>query len=363
MGKRWFLHLDDGEKDTRFQPNERSFHWREGEILDVLQTTIKVKVFDKPLDPTVKDFPNQSSCPNAYEIREVPYCTPDISWTDLMQKAQAELRCVDWSAMTFDFIASGPKVGSFNVSRPVHSRERVDFFITHSWHDEAAAKYEAIHRAATKFIKQKGREPTFWLDKACINQDAISDGLRCLPVNLMACSQVLLACGPSYQYRLWCIWELFTLMAFTTEELVLEKLILQPLASHTSDVEERMDIAYHLRVFDLDAACCYDPNEEARLKGIITSMGRERFEARIHWLGRSLEIRLCTNTTPKERSELSRASVSSSAFLTASTFLTFVRSNHQCSVRAAEEHHEEDIPIDRGDEVLALSYRYVTAEV
>ena len=33
------------------------------------------------------------------------------------------------------------------------------------------------------------------LDVACINQDTISDGLKVLPINLMACRQVLVLVG------------------------------------------------------------------------------------------------------------------------------------------------------------------------
>ena len=35
-------------------------------------------------------------------------------------------------------------------------------------------------------------------------------GWRCLPVNVMACTTMLMLLGPKYQYRLWCIWEIFT---------------------------------------------------------------------------------------------------------------------------------------------------------
>ena len=39
------------------------------------------------------------------------------------------------------------------------------------------------------------REPTLWLDKVCIDQSAIDDGLRTLPVKIMASRQVLALCG------------------------------------------------------------------------------------------------------------------------------------------------------------------------
>ena len=58
---------------------------------------------------------------------------------------------------------------------------------------------------AEDFIAANGREPTFWLDIACIDQSTISDGLKVLPINLMACRKVLVVVGPTYSKRLWCM--------------------------------------------------------------------------------------------------------------------------------------------------------------
>ena len=56
--------------------------------------------------------------------------------------------------------------------------------------------------------------PTFLLDRTCIDQRNIRDGLRNLPVNVMACKQVLVIWVATYPNRLWCIGEIFTLVAF-----------------------------------------------------------------------------------------------------------------------------------------------------
>ena len=49
----------------------------------------------------------------------------------------------------------------------------------------------------------------------CIDQLNIVDGLRMLPVSLMACKHLLVLFGQTYPNRLWCAWELFTLLAFS----------------------------------------------------------------------------------------------------------------------------------------------------
>ena len=44
--------------------------------------------------------------------------------------------------------------------------------------------------------------------------------LRTLCVNLMACNIPLVLLGPTYAFRLWCIWVLFTLFAFYESAIV-----------------------------------------------------------------------------------------------------------------------------------------------
>ena len=53
-----------------------------------------------------------------------------------------------------------------------------DFFISHSWSDDATLKYAKLQQVADEFEAENGRPPTFWLDKVCIDQSAIGDALR-----------------------------------------------------------------------------------------------------------------------------------------------------------------------------------------
>merc|ERR1712036_43743 len=83
----------------------------------------------------------------------------------------------------------------FQLSRQVLPGERIDYFISHSWHDNAEAKWAALERAVDDFRVAHGRYPTFWLDKVCIDQENIGDGLRSLPVSIMACKKMMVLCG------------------------------------------------------------------------------------------------------------------------------------------------------------------------
>ena len=47
------------------------------------------------------------------------------------------------------------------------------------------------------FYQKHKRQPYLWLDKCCINQNDIARDLRCLPVFVQSCSQLLILCGDS----------------------------------------------------------------------------------------------------------------------------------------------------------------------
>merc|ERR1719440_996309 len=81
----------------------------------------------------------------------------------------------------------------FELSRPVGQDEQIDYFMSHSWHDNADAKWAALQRAAEEFRASNGSYPTFWLDKVCIDQNNIGDGLRVMPDNQPSGVAVVLA--------------------------------------------------------------------------------------------------------------------------------------------------------------------------
>ncbi len=113
------------------------------------------------------------------------------------------------------------KTECHNLSRPLGPTERIDLFISHSWYDDSDAKLDALQKVGKDFRRRHFREPTYWFDKACIDQRNIADGLRVLPLTVMACTAMLVLCGETYIQRLlFCAvyGEMFTLMAFTRTE-------------------------------------------------------------------------------------------------------------------------------------------------
>jgi len=163
----------------------------------------------------------------------------------------------------------------------VDDTTEIDYFISHSWHDDAVSKYTQLEQVAEDFLAQHGREPTFWLDKCCIDQHSIADGLKVLPVNLMACKQVLVLCGETYVNRLWCMWELYVLFMFNSQN-VKNKIVVPEALNRT------VNLAQLLGTFDISEARCFDPNEEAKIQAVIQAGGVADFCHVLRVLGRQI---------------------------------------------------------------------------
>merc|ERR1712048_395860 len=108
--------------------------------------------------------------------------------------------------------------------------------------------------------------------------DRIGDGLRALPIYVVACRQVLVLCGHTYPQRLWCAWELCTLAAFRLQDDVAKRTVIIPLKSG-DDGSDVLQGLRDLENFDVSNAHCYDPNEARRLSNVIAVVGRTRFNA------------------------------------------------------------------------------------
>ena len=196
--------------------------------------------------------------------------------------AKRDLRCIEWETLSqnrevlMSGVISGPDAVDtsefFSFSRPVLTSETIDFFMSNSWHDDKDAKWEKLVQIASQFHKDHGRYPTFWLDKVCIDQTRISDCLKVLPVNVMACQKLLALCGHTYTDRLWCMWELFILFSFAQEEMAMHRVKLVPLEGTNSQ-----EVLTRLSRFNADNALCYDPNEQRKLMQIIDGVGKVQF--------------------------------------------------------------------------------------
>ena len=130
--------------------------------------------------------------------------------------------------------------------------------MSHSWHDNAGAKWVALEEWATRFEAAKGRPPMLWLDKACINQQDIAASLACLPVYLAGCQKLLVLAGKTYKERLWCVVEVFT---FVRMGGLRENMKMTALGG--------TEIHEGLAKFDARKAQCFLPRDRHKLCAIV----------------------------------------------------------------------------------------------
>ena len=85
-----------------------------------------------------------------------------------------------------------------------------DAFMSHSWRDDAGAKWHTLSIWAEAFREHSGHSPLLWFDRACLDQSNIDASLSMLPVYLSGCRLLLILAGQTYTERLWCVMEVFT---------------------------------------------------------------------------------------------------------------------------------------------------------
>lgn len=148
------------------------------------------------------------------------------------------------------------------------NNDKIDFFMSHSWSD-SNNKVDALSWFIENFKREKGRYPTLWFDRVCVDQNKVSDDISLLPIHIGACDRMLIIMGKTYMTHLWCIWELFMLFTFCNTELALERI--QILC-----IEDGFDPIEAFRHFEINSAHCYDPNEEFRLRYLMLEVVGER---------------------------------------------------------------------------------------
>jgi len=177
----------------------------------------------------------------------------------------------------------------------------IDAFVSHSWHDDPKAKWDALQAWCKGFYEKFGRQPKLWLDFCCIDQNNIEANLRCLPVWLSACHQILIIAGPTYVQRLWCAIELFVFVSIHGFTHGTKKVDEESGSWCLADIlevrvlgqteEEHISVCANFSSFDARECECFDPEDKHRLLGIVEagSGTTERFNAQIRGMLGSLQ--------------------------------------------------------------------------
>lgn len=190
----------------------------------------------------------------------------DCSVREVSTQAAGRFRRIDISEVTFEDLATNtPDVNLFRRSSPAKLRH-CDAFVTHSWKDDAPAKWEAMQRWRENFVEKNGREPRIWMDKMCIDQNNIEADLRCLPVFLCGCRTLLVLCGTSYLSRLWCIMELFTFVHMGGNS---DDIEFVPVFRRNAVASDMKEIQNGFATFDAKNCTCFHAKDKDRMLGII----------------------------------------------------------------------------------------------
>ncbi|KAG8461605.1 hypothetical protein KFE25_001209 [Diacronema lutheri] len=150
----------------------------------------------------------------------------------------------------------------FLLSEPV-ALGAVDAFISHSWRDDADAKWAALQSWRDAFVIAHKREPLCWYDKACIDPDHLQDQLGSLPVYLAGCKTLLALVGPTYWSRLWCVIEMFVHFEMGAS---IERVQMVQFGFADGERLSESEI-------DVTKASATDPADEERLRAVIEGSG------------------------------------------------------------------------------------------
>merc|ERR1712217_620018 len=103
--------------------------------------------------------------------RRIPMVNNSMSSEEMLNHAHSFLRCIDWESIVahkdelfFSTAASGQAAelnsltggNLYQWSRPVGPTERIDFFMSHSWHDDSGQKWEQLQEFVVDFHKRNG---------------------------------------------------------------------------------------------------------------------------------------------------------------------------------------------------------------
>eukprot|EP00443_Scrippsiella_acuminata_P097069 CAMPEP_0115724854 /NCGR_PEP_ID=MMETSP0272-20121206/81001_1 /TAXON_ID=71861 /ORGANISM="Scrippsiella trochoidea, Strain CCMP3099" /LENGTH=530 /DNA_ID=CAMNT_0003168107 /DNA_START=8 /DNA_END=1601 /DNA_ORIENTATION=+ len=185
---------------------------------------------------------------------------------EALQQARQSFRSVDVSQLTFEDVQDNAPDPRLHALAEPAQLGHCDAFVSHSWHDDAAAKWEALQEWRRCFRAKHKREPRVWFDKLCIDQNNIEADLRCLPVSLAGCSSLLILYGPTYLNRLWCIIEIFTyiMMGGSIEDIDVRLVLREQHAE-----EDKKSILVALESFDVANCQCYNPADKERILCVI----------------------------------------------------------------------------------------------
>jgi len=209
--------------------------------------------------------------------------------TEVYAEAVQRFRCLPVCQLEEGHLADNmPNPELFTHTVPARLGQ-CDMFVSHSWHDDAGAKWQAVRRFQDEFCAQAGREPTIWIDKFCIDQNNIERDLRCLPLFLSGCGGMVVFCGPTYLRRLWCVLELLT---FVHMGGAVKQIRIEPVLRSGREDADRAEIRRCVEAFDAAQCDCSVAQDKERMLSIIRAAfgGMGQFNEAVRAIFRNVEF-------------------------------------------------------------------------
>jgi len=216
---------------------------------------------------------------------------------EVLSQAKARFRSIRLGDLCFDDLEdSTPNPELFSRSSPEILGE-CDAFVSHSWHDEPVTKWAALQQWRSAFVLEHGREPRVWIDRCCIDQSNIDCDLRCLPIYLSGCRQIIVFCGTTYLCRLWCIMEVFTFVHMGRS---IDKLEFQLLLQEGRQQQQAAALKEAFERFDVRECECFRIEDKERMLKIIDSayVDAANFSSEVSSIFRNSLSDKCFNTDP-----------------------------------------------------------------
>jgi hypothetical protein len=92
------------------------------------------------------------------------------SATDILKEGIAQLQCVQAGKITYAKLAAGSGKSNIDELAEDGIPGEVDYFISHSWHDDKETKFREWERFFAARKRRQGKDAKVWLDEIIINQ-------------------------------------------------------------------------------------------------------------------------------------------------------------------------------------------------
>jgi hypothetical protein len=160
VGQLWWVLRS--EKDAAFPSSDQRHHWEPGIVEEVTETEFIVGLKSTTATTRVSRTSRTSRTSttskistawpvdNARRVR-LPLAGRTTLATDMLNIARQSLRCIDWVSITVELMASSTCAAPDRMLvRPLRPGERIDFFMSHSWHDDGRLKFQKLQGLATR---------------------------------------------------------------------------------------------------------------------------------------------------------------------------------------------------------------------